>query len=112
MLQKIKKVLPWLLVVILLVILLWPKGNKTQNEESIIESQLKVEESLVDSFSSQRIIIVLEKDSSLNVLDTLGTEALIKKLRENIDWYENKTSPSTGVTIPLCPPGNVTDNRK
>lgn len=92
MLQNFKKIFPWVLNVILLIILLWPKGTKSLSGESTIESRLKVEESLVDSFSSTREIIILERDSSLQRLDTLEIVDLVSVLKENINWYENKTA--------------------
>lgn len=91
MLQKLKKSIPWVLVIILSVILLWPKRNN--KNESTIESQLRIEESLVDSFSSYREFIILERDSSLQSLDTSNVENLVNVLKENIKWYEKITSP-------------------
>lgn len=89
MLQNFKKIFPWVLNVILLGILLWPK--ETTKNESTTESRLSVEESLVDSFSSSRETIILERDSSLQRLDTLEVNSLVNILKENISWYENKT---------------------
>lgn len=86
--QNYKKILPWALVVIILAVLLWPK--KESKIESTIDYQLRVEESLVDSFLSTRELIILERDSSLQRVDTIGVESLLSILRKNITWYENK----------------------
>lgn len=94
MLQNLKKIFPWLIILVLLIILIWPKKeNKSLGDESTIDSQLRVEESLVDSFSSSKEIIILKRDSSLQRLDTLEIESLVSILKENIKWYENKTFP-------------------
>lgn len=93
MLRNFKTIFPWALNIILLIILLWPKGNKSlKDEESAIESRVKIEESLVDSFSSSRDLIILERDSSLKVIDTLEIKGLVNILKENMLWYENKTT--------------------
>lgn len=97
MLQSLKKYFPWVLVIIPLVILLWkPKEN---NNESTIESQLKVEESLVDSFLSVREDIIQKRDSSLRNIDTLEVNGLMLVLRENINWYENKNVNSWDIPM-------------
>lgn len=98
MLRNLKVIIPWVLVVILLGILLWPK--KTKKIESTIESRLQIEESLIDSFSSSRESIILERDLSLSQIDTLEVLSLVSILKENMMWYENKN------VSPQCYPGD------
>lgn len=100
--KNFKIILPWVLVIILLSLLLWPEEKKTS--ESIIESQLRVEESLVDSFSLVRDSIVLSKDSALQRVDTAEVSELVNILKNNIYWYENKNINNVFL------PGDSTNN--
>lgn len=96
MLQKFKTIFPWALSIVLLVIILWPdKDDKSLTDtESTIETRIEIEESLVDSFSSERDQIILHLDSSLKKIDTLEVPEMVKILKENMIWYENKNNLS------------------
>ena len=94
MLQKFKSIFPWILM-ILLGMVIFIQGQKIrvlkESKESIIDSLRSVkikEESLVDSFSVVRILIQHKRDSSLEVIDTLGVSSLSELLRKNMEEYE------------------------
>ena len=96
MLQKFKNVFLFLLILDM-GYMLWL--NKRQIEvlkdtnESIIDSLRSVvikEESVIDSFSSQRTSIQEQRDSTLKTLDTLEIPECIKILRKNMYEYNFK----------------------
>lgn len=96
MLQKFKNVFLFLLI-LGMGYMLWL--NKRQIEvlkdtnESIIDSLRSVvikEESVIDSFSSQRTSIREQRDSTLKTLDTLEIPECIKILRKNMYEYNFK----------------------
>lgn len=93
MLQKFKNV--FLLVLILGIgYMLWLDKKQIEilknTNESIIDSLRSVvikEESIVDSFSSKRTSIQEQRDSSFNILDTLGVPSCVEILKRNIYEY-------------------------
>lgn len=93
MLQKFKNV--FLLVLILgMGYMLWLDKKQIEvlknTNESIIDSLRSVvikEESIVDSFSSKRTSIQEQRDSSFNILDTLGVPSCVEILKRNIYEY-------------------------
>ena len=94
MLQKLKNLLPWIIIVILS-ILLWSKEKEInvlkEKNESIIDSLKRAkqnEESLIDSFSVMRASIQESRDSMKNSVDTLGIYELKDILKFNIESYE------------------------
>ena len=105
MLQKFKNVFLFLLI-LGMGYMLWL--NKRQIEvlkdtnESIIDSLRSVvikEESVIDSFSSQRTSIQEQRDSTLKTLDTLEIPECIKILRKNMYEY-NFTKDTLGSYVP------------
>ena len=96
MLQKFKNV--FLLVLILgMGYMLWLDKKQIEvlknTNESIIDSLRSVvikEESIVDSFSSKRTSIQEQRDSSFNILDTLGVPSCVEILKRNIYEYTKK----------------------
>lgn len=94
MLQKLKNLLPWIIIVILS-ILLWSKEKEInvlkEKNESIIDSLKRAkqnEESIIDSFSVMRASIQESRDSMKNSVDTLGIYELKDILKFNIESYE------------------------
>ena len=93
MLQKFKNV--FLLVLILgMGYMLWLDKKQIEilknTNESIIDSLRSVvikEESIVDSFSSKRTSIQEQRDSSFNILNTLGVPSCVEILKRNIYEY-------------------------
>lgn len=93
MLQKFKNI--FLLVLILgMGYMLWLDKKQIEilknTNESIIDSLRSVvikEESIVDSFSSKRTSIQEQRDSSFNILDTLGVPSCVEILKRNIYEY-------------------------
>ena len=104
MLQKFKNV--FLLVLILgMGYMLWLDKKQIEilknTNESIIDSLRSVvikEESIVDSFSSKRTSIQEQRDSSFNILDTLGVPSCVEILKRNIYEYA-KTDTTNGPFI-------------
>ena len=104
MLQKFKNV--FLLVLILgMGYMLWLDKKQIEilkiTNESIIDSLRSVvikEESIVDSFSSKRTSIQEQRDSSFNILDTLGVPSCVEILKRNIYEY-TKTDTTNGPFI-------------
>lgn len=95
MLQKIKKIIPWVLVIILFGLLIWTKKkliSSSSDIKSTIETKVSTEESLIDSFSVVREIIQIKRDSSLYSIDTMRTQSLLQLLRNNISWYETDST--------------------
>lgn len=71
--------------------------------ESIIDSLRSVvikEESVIDSFSSQRTSIQEQRDSVLMVLDTLGIPDCIEILRKNMYEYGFKNDTTLRPYVP------------
>ena len=104
MLQKFKNLFPWILIAILSM-LLWSREKEIdvlkEKNESIIDSLRSVvikEESIVDSFSSKRTSIQEQRDSSFNILDTLGVPSCVEILKRNIYEY-TKTDTTNGSFI-------------
>ena len=107
MLQKFKNIFPWILI-IALSLMLWSNGrdievlkDNIRKNESIIDSLRSVvikEESIVDSFSSKRTSIQEQRDSSFNILDTLGVPSCVEILKRNIYEYA-KTDTTNGPFI-------------
>lgn len=94
MLQKLKNLLPWIVIVVLS-ILLWSKEKEInvlkEKNESIIDSLKRAkqnEESIIDSFSVMRASIQESRDSMKNSVDTLGIYELKDILKFNIESYE------------------------
>lgn len=64
-----------------------------ETNESIIDSLRSVvikEESIIDSFSSERATIKEQRDSSFSVIDTIGISSLNEILKNNINEYIRK----------------------
>lgn len=96
--QKIKLILPWIIVCILC-ILLFVESRKVEflndsikQNESIIDSLRSVkenEESLVDSFSVVRDSIIISRDSTLKRVDSLDIFQINDIIKNGIKDYEN-----------------------
>ena len=96
--QKLKLILPWIIVCILC-ILLFVESRKVEflndsikQNESIIDSLRSVkenEESLVDSFSVVRDSIIISRDSTLKRVDSLDIFQINDIIKNGIKDYEN-----------------------
>ena len=96
--QKIKLILPWIIVCILC-ILLFVESRKVEflndsirQNESIIDSLRSVkenEESLVDSFSVVRDSIIISRDSTLKRVDSLDIFKINDIIKNGIKDSEN-----------------------
>lgn len=106
MLQKFKNVF-LILLILGMGYILWLDKRQIEvlkdTNESIIDSLRSVvikEESVIDSFSSQRTSIQEQRDSVLMVLDTLGIPDCIKILRKNMYEYGFKNDTTFRPYIP------------
>lgn len=106
MLQKFKNVFLFLLI-LGMAYMLWLDKRQIEvlkdTNESIIDSLRSVvikEESVIDSFSSQRTSIQEQRDSALMVLDTLGIPDCIKILRKNMYEYGFKNDTTLRPHVP------------
>ena len=90
MLQKIKTILPWILVVIFGFLLIRDSKCKKNSESTIdsLEVKIKTEESLIDSFYVLRDSVKASRDSMRISIDTLGIYNIRDILKTNIKEYE------------------------